>query len=55
MQMIHELIIFPLRDGHGPHCGLIHTTDSEIRTHDRASQDDLSEQNWSWDDSGTII
>ena len=29
--------------------------DSEIRTHDGALQDDFSEQNQSWDDSGTII
>ena len=29
--------------------------DSEMRTHDGASQDDVSEQNRSWDDSGTII
>ena len=29
--------------------------DSEIRTHDGASQDDFSEQNRSSDDSGTII
>ena len=31
------------------------TSDSEIRMHDGALLDDLSEQNRSWDDSGTII
>ena len=30
-------------------------SDSEIRTHDGALQDDFSEENWSWDDSGTIF
>ena len=30
------------------------SSDSEIRTHDGALQDDFSEQNRSWDDSGTI-
>ena len=29
--------------------------DSEMRTHDGALQDDFSEQNRAWDDSGTII
>ena len=29
--------------------------DSEIRTHDGALQGDFSEQNRSWDDSGTTI
>ena len=30
-------------------------SDSEIMTHDGALQDDFSEQNWSWENSGTII
>ena len=36
----------------GPIC---QKADSEIRTHDGALQDDFSEQDRSWDDSGTII
>ena len=35
--------------------GLYELTDSEIRTYDGASQDDFSEQNRSWKNSGTII
>ena len=30
----------------------VHIADSEIRTHDVASQEDFSEENRSWDDSG---
>ena len=33
----------------------ITSADSEIRTHDGALQNDFPEQNWSWEDSGTII
>ena len=34
---------------------LCYISDSEIRTHDGALQNDFSKQDRSWDDSGTIV
>ena len=38
-----------------PNMFLNYKADSEMWTHDGAFQNDFSEQNRSWDDSGTII